>query len=248
MRIRSHQLNIAAAWLLSCGFKLLFATLRIRFFCVDEAARPYSQADGQFFIYPIWHDSMAAPIFGGRQSSMVALVGTHTDGTYVSTILQSVGIGSVRGSSSRGGSQALRQLVADTRDLHLVLTPDGPRGPRRQLKPGLAFMASRTGKPIIPTAFASRHAWYLQGRWTDLMIPKPFSTLYGLAGEPIRVPPKASKEELERFTCQIQSAMDRLDELVRQVVSGQLDGETAIALAASSSAAEPADNTERIAA
>ncbi len=233
MKIKTHRLSNALAWLLSYGFKLLFATLRIRFYCVNEAARPYSQAGGQYFVYPIWHDSMAAPIFSGRQPSMVALVGAHTDGSYVSTILRSVGIGSVRGSSSRGGSQALRQLLVDTEGKHIVLTPDGPRGPRRQLKPGLAFMASRTGKAIVPTAFASTSAWYPRGKWTELMIPKPFSTLYGLAGQPIEVPRKASKEELDEFTRRIQATMDYLDELCTRLATGELDGETAIRLAAS---------------
>ncbi len=233
MKLKAHGLSAAAAWLLSCGFKLLFATLRIRFYCVNDVARPYSQAEGQYFVYPIWHDSMAAPIFSGRQPSMVALVGAHSDGSYVSTILKSVGIGSVRGSSSRGGSQALRQLLADTEGKHIVLTPDGPRGPRRQLKPGLAFMASRTGKAVVPTAFASTSAWYPQGKWTELMIPKQFSTLYGLAGQPIEVPPKASKVDLDEFTQRIQAAMDQLHDLATQLATGEIDGETAIQLAAS---------------
>jgi lysophospholipid acyltransferase (LPLAT)-like uncharacterized protein len=233
VKLKAHRLNAAAAWLLSCGFKLLFATLRIRFYCVNEVARPYSQADGQYFVYPIWHDSMAAPIFSGRQPSMVALVGAHSDGSYVSTILRSVGIGSVRGSSSRGGSQALRQLLADTEGKHIVLTPDGPRGPRRQLKPGLTFMASRTGKAVVPTAFACTSAWHPQGKWTDLMIPRPFSTLYGVAGQPIKVPRKASKVELDEFTRRIQAAMDDLDDLCARLAKGEIDGETALRLAAS---------------
>ncbi len=253
MRLKTHRLSNALAWLLSYGFKLLFATLRIRFFCVSEFARPYAQADGHYFIYPIWHDSLAAPIFSGRQPSMVALVGAHSDGSYVSTILRSVGIGSVRGSSSRGGSKALRQLLADTENKHIVLTPDGPRGPRRQLKPGLAFMASRTGKAIVPTAFASTSAWYPRGKWTELMIPRPFSTLYGLAGPPIEIPRKASKEELDDFTRRIQATMDFLDELCARLANGEIDGETAIQLAASmpepaASAAAVTDGEQRAAA
>jgi lysophospholipid acyltransferase (LPLAT)-like uncharacterized protein len=245
---KTHRLSAAAAWVLSIGFKLLFKTLRIRFYCVDEVARPYAQADGQYFIYPIWHDSMVAPIFGGRQRAMVALVGAHTDGSYVSTVLKSVGIGSVRGSSSSGGGQAVRQILAETQFHHIVLTPDGPRGPRRQLKPGLAFLASRTGKPVIPTAFVSSSAWNVRGKWTDLMIPKPFTTLYGLAGEPISVPATASKDDLEAATQQIQAAMDRLDELANQVASGQIDGETAIRRAKTLSGAETEIASERTAA
>lgn len=227
MRLKTHQLSTAVAWMLSFGFRLLFRTLRIHFICDDPAAAPYRQADGHYFIYPIWHDSMAAPIFSGRQKSMVALVGAHTDGSYVSTILKSVGIGSVRGSSSRGGGPALRQLLTETASQHIVLTPDGPRGPRRQLKPGLAFMASRTGKPVVPTAFACTSAWYVQGRWTDLMIPRPLSTLYGLMGTPISVPPAASRQELEQITRQIESEMQRLDRLAHQLVAGEIDLEAA---------------------
>lgn len=232
MKFKAHRLSAVAAWLLSFVFKLLFKTLRIRCLCISEAALPYAQAEGQYFIYPVWHDSLVAPTFSGRQPSMVALVGAHTDGSYVSTVLKTVGIYSIRGSSSRGGSKALRQLLTETEGKHIVLTPDGPRGPRRQLKPGLAFMASRTGKAVVPTAFACTSAWYPQGKWTDLMIPRPFSTLYGLMGEPIEVPRKASKEELDKFTRRIKAAMDHLNDLGARLAAGEIDGETAIRLAA----------------
>jgi len=248
VRIKTKWVTTAVAVLISCLFKLLFKTLRIRLLCVEDAPRPYAQAAGQYFIYPVWHDSMAAPIFSGRQPSMVALVGAHTDGSYVSTVLKSVGIGSVRGSSSRGGSQALRQLLADTEARHIVLTPDGPRGPRRQLKPGLAFMASRTGKAVVPTAFACTHAWYPQGKWTELMIPRPFSTMYCLAGKTIKVPPNASKEELNDFTVLIQAAMNHLNDLAEQLVAGRIDGETAIRMAVDVPTAQADDHDERAAA
>ena len=114
-------------------------------------------------------------------------------------------------------------------------------------------MASRTGKAVVPTAFACTRAWYPQGKWTDLMIPHPFSTLYGLMGEPIEVPRKASKEELDEFTCRIQAAMDHLNDLGARLARGEIDGETAIKLAASvpdvSIASPPqADDNERTAA
>ncbi len=232
MRIKSKKLTSAAALLMSCFFKLLFKTLRVQIHSVADDAPPYFKERTRCFVYPVWHDSMAVPIFYGRQPATVALVGAHNDGSYVSTVLKTVGIRSVRGSSSRGGAKALRQLLAETEGAHIVLTPDGPRGPRRELKPGLAFLASRTSKVVIPTAFAADREWRPQGKWTDLMIPKPFSRVFALLGNPIEIPRKASKDELDQYNDLIQTAMDHLNELVEQVARGEIDGETAISIAA----------------
>jgi lysophospholipid acyltransferase (LPLAT)-like uncharacterized protein len=241
VRIKSKKLTTVAALLMSCFFKLLFTTLRVRILSVADDAPPYFKDRTRCFVYPVWHDSMVVPIFFRRQPATVALVGAHNDGSYVSTVLKSVGIRSVRGSSSRGGVKALRQLLAETEGAHIVLTPDGPRGPRRQLKPGLAFLASRTGKVVIPTAFAADQEWRPQGKWTDLMIPKPFSRVFALLGQPIEIPRKASKEQLDQYNDLIQTAMDRLNELVEQVARGEIDGEAAIDIAAQQSSTLPGD-------
>ena len=103
---------------------------------------------------------------------------------------------------------------------HLVLTPDGPRGPRREVKKGIAFLASHSGRPIIPTAYACRSCWRVRGNWTDLMIPRPFTTVYFLTGNAIDIPPKLSKPQLAHYTQIAQDAMDRLQADADRLAAG----------------------------
>jgi lysophospholipid acyltransferase (LPLAT)-like uncharacterized protein len=191
---------------------MLFRTLRIEFDFEVPDSNPYQVAQGPTYIYSVWHDSMVVPVFAGKQPATMALVGQHNDGSYVANILKSAGIPSVRGSSSKGGATALRRLIEDTKDHHIVLTPDGPRGPRRELKPGLTYLSAKTGKPLVPTAFACSRSWKIKGSWTDQMIPSPFARVVVVTGTPIEVPKKASRDELDEYTARLQTAMDELNE------------------------------------
>ncbi len=222
VRINSRRLNIVLAAAMTFGFRVLFRTLRFKYYLADPQTSPYQPAGSQQYLYSVWHDSMVVPTFIGRQPATVALVGRHRDGSYVSDILNSVGIRSIRGSSSRGGSEAVKQMIADSSNHHIVMTPDGPRGPRREMKSGCAFVASRTGKHVVPTAFTCRRAYYIPGSWTNLMIPYPFTTVHVLSGAPIAIPADASKGELERYTQQIQASMDQLNADADQLAAGTI--------------------------
>ena len=221
MRLQSPRLVSVLSTLLVALFRCLFWTVRTEFHLACPETNPYQPAT-RFFVYSVWHDSMLVPVFGGRQPATVALVGAHRDGSWVANVLRAVGIGSVRGSSSRGGARAARALINDTRGHHIVMTPDGPRGPRHELKDGLAFVASRTEKEVVPTAFSATRSWMFPGSWTDLMIPKPFSRVFLLTGEPVRIPPDADRETLERYTQMLQAEMDRLNEAARRLATGDV--------------------------
>src|SRR5690606_30728097 len=115
--------------------------------------------------------------FAGRHVKTVALVSKHHDGSSLSYGLQMLGIGLVRGSSSKHGASAVRELMRLPPTTHFVVTPDGPRGPEHQTKVGLVFLASRAGRSIVPTAFSAVRSWKIPGKWTSLVIPRPFTTI-----------------------------------------------------------------------
>jgi lysophospholipid acyltransferase (LPLAT)-like uncharacterized protein len=217
MKIRSAYGNWLLAAIIVFFSRLLFRTLRIRLVAADPSTSPYLTDTTESFIYCVWHDSVAFPMFAGRHVRTVALVSKHQDGSCLGRGLQMLGIGLVRGSSSRDGAPAMRELLRLPAGKHVVLTPDGPRGPRRRIKPGLIFLASRTGRSIVPTAFAASRSWSLRGNWTNLIIPKPFSTAYALTGTPIRIPSGIEREELVNFEVKIQNEMDRLTILAQEL-------------------------------
>lgn len=221
VRIRNSAIERWLAGLVVMGGKSLFATARRRFHYVDPETSPYQQPGERTFIYSVWHDSLLMPLLLGRQPSTVALIGMHQDGAFLAHAMKLLNIPAVRGSSSRGGAEAVSQLIEQTANHHIVVTPDGPRGPRREMKQGIAFLASRTGKPVVPTAFACRSAWSIGTGWTDLAVPKPFTIIHAFAGEAIVVPADADKQTLRSFTQKIQDEMDRLNALATATAAGQ---------------------------
>ena len=89
------------------------------------------------------------------------------------------------------------------------------------MKPGCAFIAAHTQKPVVPMAIGCTNGWRISGSWTDLLIPKPFSTVYAIAGVPIALPQGATKADLVRATRAIQSEMDRLNEIAERLAAGE---------------------------
>ena len=181
---------------------------------------PYAASPRERFIYCVWHDSMVIPAFAGKHRFTAALTSRHADGSFVAHVLRCVGVSTIRGSTNRMGAGAMRQLMRATEDKHLVITPDGPRGPRRQVSTGIAFLASRTGRAVVPTAYSCVRCWRITGSWTNLIIPKPFTQVYLLAGEPIKVPPDLGCDELQQHVARIQAEMDRLNDTAERLSKG----------------------------
>ncbi len=163
------------------------------------------------FLYSAWHDAIILSLLIKRPApNMAALVSQHRDGSYIAELLNAIGVKPVRGSTSRGGAKALREMMEITRENHVAITSDGPRGPRREVKSGLVFLAAKTGTRIVPAAYAVSSSWKIEGSWTDMQIPKPFSRIVAVGEDPIEVPKKIDREGIERFTEMLQQAMDRV--------------------------------------
>ncbi len=222
MKIRSRTLTKFVGWLVSVIFRTLSRTLQLRGFV--EAEHTDLTVDAQRgYIYALWHDSILIPLarHSLKPQKVGALVSRHQDGEYLAELMHYSGIRSIRGSTARGGDQALRELIRLGDDWHIFITPDGPRGPHHQVKAGLVYLASRTGRPIIPMASHCENAWYFPGKWTGLFIPKPFSRGCYLGGDPISIPPDLSREQIEFHRARIQAEMERLEKKLAGIVQGE---------------------------
>ena len=134
-----------------------------------------------------------------------------------------LGILSVRGSSSRGGSEALRDLAIALDHVPVVgLTVDGPRGPRRVAKPGVAILAARTGAPIIPHAFAVRPAWRLRS-WDRFSIAKPFAHVVSVYGPAIPPPANASPAAIEETRLEVETSLNQLHQQIEAALGIESD-------------------------
>ncbi len=149
-------------------------------------------AERRPFVVALWHDILVMPLWRHRDLGIVIVVSEARDGQYLADVATRFGFGAVRGSSTRGGSKA---LLAARRVLGqggiVAFTPDGPRGPRRVLKPGVVAAAQQAGVPIVPLHAAPDRAWRFRS-WDRFCLPKPFARVRIGYGEPIRVAPGAA--------------------------------------------------------
>ncbi len=227
MRIRSRWLNQIAGGVLAGFTRTLASTVTFQMHMEDPAWYPLASDCPRTYIVSTWHDTMLLPIMlrrtiGKRTAAnrMTTLVSQHQDGSFLTYAMRNFYLGTVRGSTNRGGATALRHLIYEARQQHICMTPDGPRGPRRVISPGIISLASLSGVPVIPCTFMASRAWKIPGSWTDLVLPKPFSTSYGVIGAPFHVPAGLSKPGIELFRQQLQAEMDRGQALADALATG----------------------------
>lgn len=200
--------------------RALFLTVRTDIRVAQEGAMTNVRPTGsKRYCFCLWHDIILAALFCHKAHSLSTLVSRHEDGSYLSDLMDILGIRPVRGSASRGGAQATRQLLAMP-DQHICITPDGPRGPRHQMKDGITWIAARTGRPIVAVTVKATRCWRIRDRWSDIMIPKPFSRIVAITSVPIEVPSGLGRDQVAEMTAQVQDEMDRLDALSDRLVRG----------------------------
>jgi lysophospholipid acyltransferase (LPLAT)-like uncharacterized protein len=157
-------------------------------------------------LWALWHETILMSVWHHRDQDVHVMISASRDGELISRIAKFFGYTPVRGSSSRGGREALTELVNYLKDgKRCAITPDGPRGPRREMKIGVLSLSRLTGCPIVPFAFEAEHCWRLRS-WDKFIIPKPFSRAVFVYGNPIKVPRHGGEEYLK----QIQAELDRV--------------------------------------
>ena len=156
-------------------------------------------ATEQRAIFAIWHNRLALSLIlyhrhvarCGSRRRLAALVSASRDGGLLARVLELFDVVGIRGSSSRRGAPAVRELVSAAEEgCDLAVTPDGPRGPRYEPHPGVISLAQLTGLPIVPVSFRLGWKWTLRS-WDRFQIPIPFSRCEVVFGEPLWMPREA---------------------------------------------------------
>ena len=148
-------------------------------------------------IYVFWHENILLPLYLRGHSNIAMLLSRHHDADILARVATMMGFGTVRGSTFKGGSEALRELAGRAERENITITPDGPRGPRRRLAPGCIFLASMMRIPIVAMGFGYERPWRL-GTWDRFAIPRPWSRARGVVSRAIQVPANLSRDDLER--------------------------------------------------
>ena len=177
------------------------------------------QRRGETAIIATWHNDIAYLVaFLGLNVPLDAITSRSRDGDMIVRIARAFRMGAVRGSSSRGAVSALRESLRVLKSRWVGITPDGPRGPRYVLQDGAPALAQLSGAALIPVAWASRRMWRF-GSWDRMKLPKPFSTVAILVGDPIHV---ARHEDTGKARQRIEQAMRRLARDADRFVGGSL--------------------------
>ena len=209
---RSPVKRLEAAAISAVGYRaisLLGSTLRWK----TEGLEHFDAilAGGHQPVMAFWHGRILPATYYFRRRGIVVITSENFDGEWIAGIIERFGYGTARGSTSRRGRRALRQLIRDMAAGNPAgFTLDGPRGPARIAQPGAVWLAKATGNPVLPFHLeASRH-WTMNS-WDRTQIPKPFSTVAIAVGEPFQVAADADDETLERARLMLEERLQALE-------------------------------------
>ncbi len=203
-------------WLISWLLRGLFLTLRP--VEIDQQILRDLLDDDASFVVAFWHGRLLFPLQLPqvyRERRATVLVSRSRDGEWISQIAQRFGVLPTRGSSHRGGVRGLLEVIRLVRQGYVAcVTPDGPRGPRHQVQPGIVTLAQKTGAAILPVTYSAKWCKVMRS-WDRFVLPMPFSPIVVIYGEPIHMPAQVTDDvtfakqlEVER---RLQQITDRAD-------------------------------------
>ena len=184
----------------------------------DEEWGNFEKAYAEFpaTISALWHDRILLSSYFWRHKKIIVMVSRSFDGEYIARTAQRLGFGVVRGSSTRGGSTALAEMVELMKEgFSMTFTVDGPKGPRYKAKRGAITLAKKTGVPVVPMIIETKNFWTVNS-WDKLRIPKPFTRAKVFLAAPIFVPADSDENELENKRRELQIKLDELVEIAEQ--------------------------------
>ena len=207
------------------GIAAWMRTLEYRSLAHDRTLDPQFASE-QSRIYVFWHENILLPLYLRPHCNLAMLLSRHKDAEVLARVASHMGFDCVRGSTKRGGAAALLEMRRRGQHMHLTMTPDGPRGPRRELSTGTIFLASKLGLPIVPIGLGCDRPWRASS-WDQFAVPRPFSRARCILGPEIHIPSDIPRDQLEVHRLSVEKLLtDLTDEAEAWAVSGaQRQGE-----------------------
>lgn len=204
-----------ARWVGRAGAPLISAlgrTWRIR-------ATGHLIAEPQRALLAFLHGDMLIPAVLFRRVPAAIMISRHGDGQLIAEVIERLGKQPVRGSSSRGGARAFLEMTQRYADRGWALTPDGPRGPRGTVHPGVVHLAAVSGRAITPMGCAVSRGKFFAS-WDRFVVPAPFARVIAHFGEPLAVPPESSRKLCEELASELQRRLaEAHEEAVRALAN-----------------------------
>jgi lysophospholipid acyltransferase (LPLAT)-like uncharacterized protein len=214
--------RLEAAAISIVGYRLcaaLGSTLKWRV----EGLQHYDEVvvGGRQPVMAFWHGRILPATIYFRNRGIVVITSENFDGEWIAGIIERFGYGTARGSTSRGGRKALIQMVRDMEaGKPAGFTLDGPRGPARVAQAGAVWLSKATGNPVLPFHLEADRHWTINS-WDQTQIPKPFSTVALVVGEPFVVPEDADDERIEAWRRHLEAQLLKLEARAVALASGK---------------------------
>lgn len=204
---RRMQIPIIAA-VVYAAIRLIGPTLRYEILGVHNAVQ--IRDDGEKGIGVFWHRCIFPAAWFWRNRGIVVMNTVHFDGQWTRRVIERLGFGTVQGSSTRGGIEALAAMGQRIEQgHHVAFTIDGPRGPRYVAKPGAVILARRTGAPVSAFHIAVKRGITFKKAWDLFRLPFPLSRAVVFIAPPVRVPTDADNDTVRQKQSEVQAALDR---------------------------------------
>jgi lysophospholipid acyltransferase (LPLAT)-like uncharacterized protein len=210
LKITSPFLQKLGGLLAVAGVRNWMSTLDYKVAYYDPAIDPVNGESARQRIYIFWHEYILFPFYLRGHSNLAILLSQHRDAAMLGHAAGMMGFDVVRGSTRRGGTGAILQLLSKSRSMHLAITPDGPRGPRRRLAPGAVYLASRLQMPLVAMGLGYDRPWRFRRAWDQFALPRPFSRARAVPSGEIHVPPDLNREGIEHYRARIEELLIRL--------------------------------------
>lgn len=196
-------------FLVSLLFRLLMFSCRVvKVEGTEREKEARAQGKGNI-IYCTWHQRIPYITYYRRSRNLFAMISQSRDGEYIARMVRWVGIRSIRGSSTLGGTKALREIIKKIREgKDGAMLADGPLGPARVAKIGSVIIARSAGAPLMPALWGADRCWSFNS-WDRFLIPKPFARVVVYFGEPIWVPSTVKGKELEAYRRILEDSMNQ---------------------------------------
>lgn len=214
LKFKDRLLLIVVPPIARAVLKTLAFTIKIEVLH-EERVRPFWGKDERF-ILAFWHGRLLMMPFCYHGKRIKLLISQHKDGELLAAAMKRFGYGSIRGSTTRGGTAAMREMIKALKESDIAITPDGPKGPRYVVQDGVVALARLAGVPIIPVTFGSSRKKVF-GSWDSFNLPYPFSRGAFLWGEPVYV---NKEDDMEKKRFELENKLKEMTEFVDGYVRG----------------------------
>lgn len=213
-----------AAQIIYYLIRILNFTYRYEFIGIKNKEKAITSNPNKTFVYALWHQNLIGAIFSHIGERFTMVISESKDGELVAVTCEKFGHVPARGSSTRGGKKALLEIVRNIKSgIPGALTVDGPKGPPHVVKSGVIEIAKLCQCAILPLSPYSSSFWSFKKSWDQFRIPKPFSKIIVVIGEPIYLSEEDKREDFDKIGLLVGEKIIQGEEVAKKLLSDQLN-------------------------